>query len=140
MIHHPLRHLNHATISYHYEKQEILRGKRGSDVMTTFTQGRLYATKANLQELLPIGATTRRWSSGRAAAVRGHGRLRPAHRGSRLQGTHKELPPAASPSATRGRSADYKGGGPLAGRLLAGKDNCRLYRGCGGGILRVKEG
>ncbi|RRT85267.1 hypothetical protein B296_00001241 [Ensete ventricosum] len=83
MIHHPFRHQNHATISYH--------------------------------------------------------RLRPARRGSRLQGTNKGLPPAASPSATRGRNADYKGGGPLAGRLSMGKDNRRLHRGCGSGVLRVKE-
>ncbi|RZS19666.1 hypothetical protein BHM03_00052099 [Ensete ventricosum] len=69
-----------------------------------------------------------------AAADLGHNRLqRGTHKGGRLQGTHKGLPPAASPTAGRGDGASRKGGRPLAGRLPAGKGNRRLRRGSDGG-------
>ncbi|RZS12410.1 hypothetical protein BHM03_00043847 [Ensete ventricosum] len=61
-------------------------------------------------------------------AARGNTRLqRDARKGGRLQGAHKGLPPAASPTASRGSDVDRRGGRSLAGWLPTGKGNCRLH-------------
>ncbi|RWV82469.1 hypothetical protein GW17_00056031 [Ensete ventricosum] len=56
-----------------------------------------------------------------------------ARRVDRLQGARKGLPPAASPTASRGDGAGRMGGCPLAGQLPTSKDRCRLHRGSGSG-------
>ncbi|RWW53101.1 hypothetical protein BHE74_00040434, partial [Ensete ventricosum] len=80
--------------------------------------------------------------AGRSVTHR-HDRLWPAYRGSnclqrgareggRLQGARKGLPPASSPTASRGSDTSRRGGRPLVGRLPAGKGSHRLHRGSGG--------
>ncbi|RZS22823.1 hypothetical protein BHM03_00055648 [Ensete ventricosum] len=77
------------------------------------------------------GAVARRGSSPQGAATREHNRLRLARKG---------LPPTDSPAASRGGSADRRGGRPLAGWLPATKGSRCLRRGSDGGVVRVKEG
>ncbi|RZS21115.1 hypothetical protein BHM03_00053706, partial [Ensete ventricosum] len=74
-----------------------------------------------------------------AAAAHGHTRLqRDAHKGGRLQCARKGLPPAASPTASRGGATDRRGCCPLAEWLPTGKGNRHLRRGSSGDADRAR--
>ncbi|RWV83191.1 hypothetical protein GW17_00055240 [Ensete ventricosum] len=81
------------------------------------TRGRLAAAKVS-----PKGRPV--------APARGDSRLQCyARKGGWLQGTHKGLPLATSPAASRADSAGRRGGRPLAGWLSVGKGSRHLHRG-----------
>ncbi|RZS26594.1 hypothetical protein BHM03_00059957 [Ensete ventricosum] len=98
------------------------------------TMAWLPARSGQLQPRPPCKrATARRGSSPQGAATREHGRLRPARRGDRLRPTHrglsptdsmhvadyKGLPPADSPTASRGWRRPQRW--PPLGRVAAGR-------------------
>ncbi|RWV84973.1 hypothetical protein GW17_00053274 [Ensete ventricosum] len=95
------------------ESRRCLRG-RGDHMHVVYMQRWLATARP------PAGAAARRGSSPQGAATRGHGRLRPAHKGQLV---------AASPAANRGGGAGRRGGRPLAGRLPAAKGIRRLRKG-----------
>ncbi|RZR88489.1 hypothetical protein BHM03_00016088 [Ensete ventricosum] len=81
---------------------------------------------------MPIGTTSNGQPAG-AIIARWHTRLHhDTHKGGQLQGTRKGMPPAASPTASRGGGIGHRVGRPLAGWLPAGKGSHRLRRGSNG--------
>ncbi|RWV90886.1 hypothetical protein GW17_00046871 [Ensete ventricosum] len=81
------------------------------------------------------GGRRRSWGQHPAGATVacGHTCLqRDARKGGRLQGARKGLSPVASPAASKGDSADHRGGYPLVGWMPTGKGNRRLRRGSSG--------
>ncbi|RRT33617.1 hypothetical protein B296_00050088 [Ensete ventricosum] len=101
------------------------------------THGQVGCKGSRLRPRLPARERldAHRRSPAGATATRGHGQLWPAHRGDQLQGTRKGLPPAASPTVSRGGDAGRKGNRPLAGWLPTSKGN--RDSGC---EVRMKEG
>ncbi|RZS09845.1 hypothetical protein BHM03_00040966, partial [Ensete ventricosum] len=102
--------------------------------------GRLWAGPTH-KGWLPAGAAACRGNSpqgqrlrARRAAASPQGQKSLAARrpqGGRLYGARKGLPLTTSNAACRGCSAGRRGGRPLVGQLLVGKDSRRLRRGSG---------
>ncbi|RWV94573.1 hypothetical protein GW17_00042877 [Ensete ventricosum] len=87
--------------------------------------------------------TARPWlrppTRGRLAAARASPKGRPAVPAGR-SGARKGLPPASSPTVSRGSDTSRRDGRPLVGRLPAGKGSHRLHRGSGGGGAEGERG
>ncbi|RWW09354.1 hypothetical protein GW17_00027162 [Ensete ventricosum] len=109
---------------------------RGSKPWAGYLQGAAGCGQAPYKGWSPAGAAARKGRPPTGTAGCGQ----PA-RVNRQRLTRKGLPPAASPTATKGGGAGRRGGRPLAGRLPTIKGSRRLRRCSGDGdAVRVKEG